>query len=46
MTRKWAVALGLILLDYIVFIAPLGSIILAYIIITKDKSAFKLLEQI
>jgi len=46
MTRKWAVALGLILLDYIVFIAPIGSIILAYIIITKDKSAFKLLEQI
>jgi len=44
--RKWYVALGLILIDYIVFIAPIGSIILAYIMITKDKSFFDFLEQI
>jgi len=46
MNRKWCIAILLILVDYIVFVAPIGSIILAYMIITKDKSAFKLIEDI
>jgi len=46
MSKKWAVAIGLVVIDYIVFIAPIGSLILAYMIISKDKSFFNFLEQI
>lgn len=46
MNKKWAIAILLVLIDYLVFFAPIGSLILAYMIITKDKSVFKLLEDI
>lgn len=44
--RKWVVALLLLLLDWLTFFVPLGSLLLAYIIICKPKDVMKLIEEL
>jgi hypothetical protein len=44
--RKWIVALLIIVIDWIIFFVPLGTLFLAYVIIAKPKWFIEFIETI
>ena len=42
---RYAVAIGLVVLDWVTFFVPIGSLILAYVIIAKPKWFFDFLNK-
>ena len=43
---KYFIAIGIVILDFVTFFAPLGSIFLAYVIITKPEWFFKWVREV